>query len=123
MTDKSPSKADQVAALRLARASRSDRPKVSPELMAAFNVLLPKVKSSDVASLEPKVNRGRARDNLGRDLSNGLAKPVSRIAEQTPTSPTSEAEPKKKRAPRGTFDRNAYMREYMRKRRQKESKM
>jgi|SRR5580693_5075146 hypothetical protein len=27
-----------------------------------------------------------------------------------------------KRAPRGTFDRNAYMREYMRKRRQKESK-
>lgn len=29
-------------------------------------------------------------------------------------------ETKRKRAPKGTFDRNAYQREYMRKRRQKE---
>lgn len=44
MTDKQLSKADQVAALRLARANR---PKTSLELDAAFAVLLPKAKSSD----------------------------------------------------------------------------
>lgn len=76
--------------------------------------------SSDGALSERKANPGRAKDNLGRNVSNGLAKPVSPIGEQTPTNLPSEAKPKRKRAPNGTFDRKAYQREYMRNRRQKE---
>ena len=68
-------------------------------------------------SSKPAQGRPRISDKPSRgkgSVAANVAKPQIEPASALPQSPP---EAKRKRAPRGTFDRNAYQREYMRKRR------
>lgn len=104
MADKQPSRADRLREMREAK----------------YEANHSRGSGSSTAGATGGVQRRKGSDDSGERPSNSKGSVPNSKAN---TSEPREAKPtKKKRAPNGTFDRNAYQRELMRQRRQKESK-
>ena len=112
MAEKSPSKSDQVAALRIARANR--RPNAFEDAARGRD---PALKSSDGGGESRPAAKVAQQQSAG--TTGGRRAKIPAVVEVTTSAGVAPGPSgsKPKRATRGTFDRNAYMREYMRRQR------
>lgn len=106
--EKSSGRTDEAKAREVkATRGRPERPKTSPELDAALALLLPSNHASQNQA-------GVGSERSSPETNSGAPQPRGEPAR---TNPVKIAGSPNKRAPRGTFDRLAYQRDYMRKRR------